>query len=163
MRTLPADIQSRIDLLQQTIYENANPSMVASIVKAKQTIEVETLQSGTQLGGIDLAFVLDDEGVPTYAWVIFVSAGLASVNVYDMTVAKVDWETPTKTFTLATVNNEAVVRQVAIAMDGSSPWLFWVERYLYDHYRYNNVYALQWDGAEPASQPAATELYSIVV
>ena len=152
MRTLPADIQARIDLIQQTIYENANPLMTATIVKATQDVNIFTVSTGARLGSIDLAFVLVDDAI-TFVWIIMVIDGIAYVNVYDF--ASLNWEAATSSFNLTVVNAGASVKSAAITMDGSNPWLFWVERTATN----DIIYTLQWDGS--GAQPAATELLSV--
>jgi len=152
MRTLPADIQARINLVQQTIYNNADPHMEAFIVKANRTLDIQTIQSGT-LGSIDLAAKIVDAAV-TEIWIISVVNAQAVVNVYTY-AETIDFATPDRTFTLTTEELDAKVRDVSIAFDGELPWLFWVERGV----SYDKIWALQWDGTD--AQPAGTELAAI--
>ena len=152
MRTLPADIQARINLVQQTLYNNADPRMEAVIVKANRTLDIQTIRSGT-LGSIDLAPKIVDAAV-TEIWIIAVVDARAVVNVYAYSDA-IDFTTPDRTFTLATEEVDAKVRDVSITFDGELPWLFWVERGV----SYDKIWALQWDGT--GTQPAGTELVSV--
>ena len=152
MRTLPADIQARINLVQQTLYNNADPRMEAVIVKANRTLDIQTIQSGT-LGSIDLAPKIVDAAV-TEIWIISVVDAQAVVNVYTY-AETIDFTTPDRTFTLATEEVDAKVRDVSITFDGELPWLFWVERGV----SYDKIWALQWDGT--GTQPVGTELVSV--
>jgi len=152
MRALPADIQARINLVQQTIYNNADPRMEAVIVKANRTLDIQTIRSGT-LGSVDLApkIVVD---AATEIWIVAVVSGQAVVNVYTY-AETIDFTAPDRTFTLATEEVDAKVRDVSITFDGELPWLFWVERGV----SYDKIWALQWDGT--GTQPAGTELVSV--
>ena len=153
MRSLPADIQARINLVQQTLYNNADPKMEATIVKANRTLNIQTIRSGT-LGSIDLAPKIVADAV-TEIWIIAVVSGAAVVNVYTYSDA-IDFTTPDRTFSLVTEEVDAKVRDVSIAFDGANPWLFWVERGI----SYDKIWTVQWDGVDPALQPAGTELVS---
>ena len=152
MRTLPADIQARINLVQQTLYNNADPRMEAVIVKANRTLDIQTIRSGT-LGSIDLAPKIM-AGAVTEIWIISVVDAQAVVNVYAYSNA-IDFTTPDRTFTLATEEVDAKVRDVSIAFDGELPWLFWVERGV----SYDKIWTVQWDGTD--AQPVSTELVSV--
>jgi len=152
MRTLPTDIQARINLVAQTLYNNADPKMEAVIVKANRTLDIQTIQSGV-LGSIDLAAKIVD-AVVTEIWIISVVAAQAVVNVYTY-AETIDFTTPGRTFTLTTEEVDAKVRDVSIAFDGANPWLFWVERGV----SYDKIWTVQWDGT--STQPAATELVAV--
>ena len=150
MRTITAELLAKIQSLNQTTYNNANPLMRATIVKAIKTLELSTIRTAARVGGIDIAA---NTG-PTEVWIIAVVSGVAVVNVYTYSEA-IDFGTPTRTFNLSTEQVDASVRDVAVVFDGVSPWLFWVERGV----SYDKIFALQWDGA--GIQPAATELLSV--
>ena len=150
MRTIPAELLAKIQSLNQTTYNNANPLIKATIVKAIKTLELSTIRTAARVGGIDIAA---NTG-PTEVWIIAVVSGVAVVNVYTYSEA-IDFGAPTRTFSLTTEQVDASVRDVAVAFDGVSPWLFWVERGV----SYDKIFALQWDGA--GIQPAATELLSV--
>ena len=152
MRTLPADIQARINLVAQTLYNNADPRMEAVIVKANRTLDIQTIRSGT-LGSIDLAPKIV-ASVVTEIWVIAVVSSAAVVNIYTYST-DIDFTTPTRTFTITTAETSAKVRDASIAFDGENPWLFWVERGV----SYDKIWALQWDGT--GTQPVGTELVSV--
>ena len=154
MRALPAELQSRINKVQQTTHENANPLMQAVVVKAIQTVQIKTLREADRLGSIDLAFEFDT-GEIIKAWIIAVVDGVATITTYNF--PDPDWETPTSTFTLSPEAVGGRVRDVAITLDGANPWLFWVERTP----THDKIYALQWGGVDPVDQPAATELLSV--
>lgn len=154
MRTLSADMQARINKLQQTTHQNANPLMQSVVTKAIQTVQIKTLREGNRLGSIDLAFEFDSGEIVT-AWVIGVVDGVATVTTYNF--PDPDWETPDSTFSLTPVTVGGVVRDVSATLDGANPWLFWVERTS----SHDKIYALQWNGVDPAVQPAATELLSV--
>ena len=150
MRTIPTEILARIQTLEKTIFNNANPLMRATIVKAIKTLELSTIRTAARVGGIDIAA---NTG-PTEIWIIAVVSGAAVVNTYAYSEA-IDFGTPARTFTLTTEQVDASVRDVAVAFDGTDPWLFWVERGV----SYDKIFALQWDGQ--GVQPAATELLSV--
>ena len=152
MIELPADILERIQKLNQTNYENADPRMEAVIVKANRTLDIQTIRSGT-LGSIDLAPKAVD-GVVTEIWIIAVVGGAAVINVYTYSDA-IDFTAPDRTFTLTTEELDAKVRDVSISFDGTNPWLFWVERGI----SYDKIWTVQWDGTE--TQPAGTELVAV--
>jgi len=152
MRALPADIQARINLVQQTLYNNADPRMEAVIVKANRTLDIQTIQSGT-LGSIDLAAKIID-GTVTEIWIISAVNAQAVVNVYTY-AETIDFTAPDRTFTLATEEVDAKVRDVSIAFDGELPWLFWVERGV----SCDKIWTVQWDGT--GTQPVGTELVSV--
>lgn len=162
MRTLPVDIQNRIDLLNQTIYNNANPRMEAVIVKAIRNLNIQTLRSGSSIGSIDIALETDESGDPYRIWIAGVVDKQVVVNVYNVDGT---YTTPDSTFTLATEEEGAAVRDVAIEFDGAwtegilitdtVPWLFWVERGL----TMDKIWAVQWDGVD--TQPAGTEIHSV--
>ena len=153
MRSLPSDIQERINLVQQTIYNNADPKMEASIIKANRVLEIQTIQSGV-LGSIDLAPKIVDS-IVTEIWIISIVNSQAKVNIYNY-IDDIDFSTPDRTFSLVTEEVDAKVRDVSISFDGENPWLFWVERGI----SYDKIWGLQWDGVD--TQPSATELKSVV-
>ena len=154
MRTISAEILERIQSLNQTAWNNANPMMQAIVVKAIRNLDTKTIRSG-KVGSIDIsAKIIDD--VISELWIISVVDGAAVVNVYTY-ADDIDYTTPDSTFTLATEESEAKVRDVAISFDGTDPWLFWVERGV----SYDKIFALQWNGVDPAIQPAAEELLSV--
>jgi len=153
MRSLPSDIQERINLVQQTIYNNADPKMEASIIKANRVLEIQTIQSEV-LGSIDLAPKIVDS-IVTEIWIISIVNSQAKVNIYNY-IDDIDFSTPDRTFSLVTEEVDAKVRDVSISFDGENPWLFWVERGI----SYDKIWGLQWDGVD--TQPSATELKSVV-
>jgi len=153
MRSLPSDIQEKINLVQQTIYNNADPKMEASIIKANRVLNIQTIQSGV-IGSIDLAPKIIDN-IVTEIWIISVVNSQAKVNIYNY-VNSIDFSVPDRTFSLITEEVDAKVRDVSITFDGANPWLFWVERGI----SYDKIWVLQWDGI--GIQPAGTELKSVV-
>lgn len=154
MRDIPADILAKIQSLNQTIFNNAEPKMEAVITKAIRSLEIKTIRTGT-VGSIDIAALMDGETVAEL-WIIGVVSAQAVINVYTY-AEDIDFSTPTRTFTLTTEEVDAKVKDVAIAFDGALPWLFWVERGA----SYDKIWALQWDGADPVSQPAGTEIKAV--
>lgn len=162
MRTLPTDIQDRIDLLNQTIHNNANPKMEAVIVKAIRNLNIQTLRSGSSIGSIDIALETDDSGEPYRIWIAGVVDKQVFISVYDIDET---YNSPDSTFALSTEEEGAAVRDVAIEFDGTwtdgvlatdaVPWIFWVERGLTT----DKIWAVQWDGVDV--QPEATELHSV--
>ena len=105
------------------------------------------------MGGIDLAPKIVD-GEVTEIWIITVVSGQAVVNVYTYS-DDIDFTTPDRTFTLTTEELDAKVRDVSISFDGTSPWLFWVERGV----SYDKIWTVQWDGT--GTQLAGTELAAV--
>jgi len=152
MLDIPEEILERIQKLNQTNYENADPRMEAVIIKANRTLDIQTIQSGT-LGSIDLVPKIVDS-IVTEIWIIAVVSGQAVVNVYTYSDA-IDFTTPDRTFTLTTEEASAKVRDVSITFDGANPWLFWVERGV----SYDKIWTVLWDGT--GAQPAGTELVAI--
>ena len=152
MLDIPEEILERIQKLNQTNYENADPRMEAVIIKANRTLDIQTIQSGT-LGSIDLVPKIVDS-IVTEIWIIAVVSGQAVVNVYTYSDA-IDFTTPDRTFTLTTEEASAKVRDVSISFDGEDPWLFWVERGI----NYDKIWTVQWDGT--GTQPAGTELAAV--
>lgn len=153
MRALPAEIQQRINRLQQTQYNNANPFMRAVIEKTEQVVNTRTLRQATRLGSIDLALKLDNPE-EVQLWIMSEANRQIFVDVY--LLAAPEWGTPNRTFNVACQNVEATPLDVAIAFNGGIPWLFWVERLS----AYNKIYALQWDGN--GVQPTASERANIL-
>ena len=167
MRTIPAALLAKIQSLNHTITGNADPKRWASVIKADKTLQIKTVANTGILGAIDLTINWPDlTADPTEVWIIEVINKAAVVKVYTYSDT-IDYSTPTRSFTLTVVGTGAVVRDAAISFDGTfvegemqtsgAPWLFWLER-TSTHYK---AYALQWDGADPAVQPAATELLSV--
>lgn len=167
MRTISTALLERIRLLNQTIYNNANPIMEAIIVKAIKTLDIYTVRNASSLGAIDLAIQTDASGNNLVTlWIIAVVAKQAMVTTYDLTVETPDYTTPTNTFTLATEEVGAAVRDVAIEFDGTwtdgafissgNPWMFWVERGI----GFDKIWTVQWNGV--GDQPVGTELFSEV-
>lgn len=165
MRSIPAELLEKIQALNWSIYGNNNPVMEAVIVKAIKTLDIHTIRTETSLSAIDLAIQNDAEN-PVTLWLIAVVNKQAVVTTYDLTAETPDYETPTSTFTLATQEAGAAVRDVAIEFDGAwsggvlitsgAPHLFWVERGV----SLDKIWTVQWDGVGP--QPAGTELLSEV-
>ena len=152
MRAISAELLAKIQKLNQTMYENADPFMRAVIEKTEQVVNTRTLRQATRLGSIDLALKLDNPEA-VQLWIISEANRQIFVDVYDF--PDPDWGTPNRTFNVACQDSEATPLDVAITFNGGLPWLFWVER-LSTH---NKIYALQWDGA--GVQPVASELLSV--
>lgn len=132
MRTLPPDLKAKIEAVNQTIYNNADPKIEAVITKAVKSIDIQTLPTSGRLGSIDIAARRDDPAQPpTELWLIAIVDGEALV--YQHTVqpeeTTIDWGTPT---------NIGPARDAAIEFDGSfidgqfvtfgEPWFFRVIR-----------------------------------
>ena len=115
MRPISADLLNRIQALNQTIYGNADPKMLATIIKAVTDLQVYTISTGELLGPIDLAMKWADlTKDPEEVWIAEVINRQAVIKVY--TYAKeMDFATPARTFTLATVGTNARVRDIAIS------------------------------------------------
>ena len=115
MRPIPAELLKRIQALNQTIYGNADPKMLATIIKAITDLDIFTITEGEVLGKIDLAAQISDvNSAPDAIWLAQVINHEAVIKVY--TYAKdMDFATPSRTFTLATVGTNARVRDIAIS------------------------------------------------
>lgn len=157
MRHISADLLTRIQALNQTIYGNADPKMQATIIKAVTDLQVYTISTGELLGPIDLAMKWADlTKDPEEVWIAEVINRQAVVNVYTYK-KNMDFATPDRTFTLATVGTNARVRDIAIEFDGTSPYIAWLERTT----THDTGYIIQWDGVDPATQPEATKLLEV--
>ncbi len=165
MRPISADLLARIQALNQTIYGNADPKMQATIIKAVTDLQVYTISTGELLGPIDPAMKWADlTKDPEEVWIAEVINRQAVVNVYTYK-KNMDFATPDRTFTLATVGTNARVRDIAIEFDGTiingalqtsgAPYIAWLERTT----SYDTCYIIQWDGT--GEQPAATELLKV--
>lgn len=162
MRDLPPDIQEKINLLNQSIYNNAQPSMEAVIVKAVKTLDMFTVRENLSLGAIDVSVETDASGMPVKLWIIAAVDKRAVVTVHD----PVNRDILFSTFMLTTEEVNAKVFDVAIEFDGiwidsvfissGAPYLFWVERGI----ALNKIWTIQWDGQ--GVQPLGKEMLSVV-
>ena len=115
MRPISADLLNRIQALNQTIYGNADPKMQATIIKAITDLDVFTITEGEVLGKIDLAAQMSDvNSAPDAIWLAQAINYEAVIKVYTYS-AGMDFATPARTFTLATVGTNARVRDIAIS------------------------------------------------
>ena len=115
MRPIPAELKAKIEALNQTIYANADPKMLATIVKAITDLDIFTITEGEVLGKIDLAAQMSDvNSAPDAIWLAQVINHEAVVKVYAYS-GGMDFATPARTFTLATVGTNARVRDIAIS------------------------------------------------
>ena len=115
MRPIPAELKAKIEALNQTIYANADPKMLATIIKAITDLDVFTITEGEVLGKIDLAAQISDaNSAPDAIWLAQVINHEAVIKVYTYS-AGMDFATPASTFTLATVGTNARVRDIAIS------------------------------------------------
>ena len=115
MRHISADLLTRIQALNQTIYGNADPKMLATIIKAITDLDIFTITEGEVLGKIDLAAQISDvNSAPDAIWLAQVINHEAVVKVYTYS-KEMDFATPSRTFTLATVGTNARVRDIAIS------------------------------------------------
>lgn len=115
MRPIPAELKAKIEALNQTIYANADPKMQATIIKAITDLDVFTVAEGEVLGKIDLAAQISDvNSAPDAIWLAQVINHEAVVKVYTYS-KEMDFATPSRTFTLATVGTNARVRDIAIS------------------------------------------------
>jgi len=165
MRTISPSLLAKIQALNQGIFNNANPQMYVKITKVVSDLQVYTIASGTLLGAIDLAIKWTDLAAdPNEVWIAEVINHQAVIKVYTYS-EDMDFTTPTRTFTLATVGTNARVKYISIEFDGSltdgqlqtsgAPFIAWLERTT----GYDTSYVIQWDGT--GSQPAATELLQV--
>ena len=115
MRSISADLLNRIQALNQTIYGNADPKMLATIIKAITDLDIFTITEGEVLGKIDLAAQISNvNSAPDAIWLAQVINHEAVVKVYTYSDG-MDFATPARTFTLATVGTNARVRDIAIS------------------------------------------------
>ena len=115
MRHISADLLTRIQALNQTIYGNADPKMLATIIKAITDLDVFTVAEGEVLGKIDLAAQISDvNSAPDAIWLAQAINYEAVIKVYTYSDG-MDFATPARTFTLATVGTNARVRDIAIS------------------------------------------------
>lgn len=165
MRSISTDLLARIQALNQTQFNNANPMMLATIIKVVNDLQVYTIATGDLLGQIALAMKWADlTKSPEEVWITEVINRQAVIKVYTYT-EDMDFATPARQFTLATVGTNARVRDIAIEFDGTivngalqtsgAPYIAWLERTT----SYDTCYIIQWDGT--GSQPAATQLLQV--
>lgn len=165
MRSIPSGLLARIEKLNQTIYENADPRMYAKILRVTKNLQVYTVSSAEAMGTIDLAVNWPDLSKdPTEIWIAEVINRAGVVKVYDYD-EEMDFAAPARMFDLATVGVNARVKDIAIAFDGTvtdgqvattgAPYIAWLERTT----SFDTCYIIQWDGT--GSQPAAMELLQI--
>ena len=115
MRPIPAELKAKIEALNQTIYANADPKMLATIIKAITDLDIFTITEGEVLGKIDLAAQISAvNSAPDAIWLAQVINHEAVIKVYTYSDG-MDFATPARTFTLATVGTNARVRDIAIS------------------------------------------------
>jgi len=115
MRPISADLLNRIQALNQTIYGNADPKMLATIIKAITDLDIFTITEGEVLGKIDLAAQISAvNSAPDAIWLAQAINYEAVIKVYTYSDG-MDFATPARTFTLATVGTNARVRDIAIS------------------------------------------------
>lgn len=165
MRPISADLLAKIQALNQTQFNNANPQMLATIIKVVNDLQVYTIATGDLLGQIALTMRWTNLAAdPNEVWIAEVINRQAVIKVY--TYAKdMNFATPTRSFTLAMVGTNARVRDIAIEFDGTitngalqtsgAPYIAWLERTT----SYDTCYIIQWDGT--GTQPVAAELLKV--
>ena len=115
MRPISADLLNRIQALNQTIYGNADPKMLATIIKAITDLDIFTVTEGEVLGKIDLAAQISAvNSAPDAIWLAQAINHEAVIKVYTYSDG-MDFATPARTFTQATVGANARVRDIAIS------------------------------------------------
>ncbi len=165
MRSISGTLQARIEKLNQTIYENADPRMYAKILRITKNLQVYTVASAEAMGTIDLAVNWPDLSKdPTEIWIAEVINRAGVVKVYDYD-EEMDFAAPARMFDLTTVGVNARVKDIAIAFDGTvtdgqvattgAPYIAWLERTT----SYDSGYVIRWDGT--GTQPAAMELLQV--
>lgn len=165
MRSISGTLQARIEKLNQTIYENADPRMYAKILRVTKNLQVYTVASAEAMGTIDLAVNWPDLSKdPTEIWIAEVINRAGVVKVYDYD-EEMDFAAPARMFDLTTVGVNARVKDIAIAFDGTvtdgqvattgAPYIAWLERTT----SYDSGYVIRWDGT--GTQPAAMELLQV--
>jgi hypothetical protein len=165
MRSISSGLLLRIEKLNQTIYENADPRMYAKILRVTKNLQVHTVASAEAMGTIDLAVNWPDLSKdPTEIWIAEVINRAGVVKVYDYD-EEMDFAAPARMFDLTTVGVNARVKDIAIAFDGTvtdgqvattgAPYIAWLERTT----SYDSGYVIRWDGT--GTQPAATEVIKV--
>ena len=150
MRSIPAELLSRIQSLNQTIHGNANPLMSLKIIKASKILDINTIRTESRVGSVDIAVGND------LAWIISIVSGGANVRKY----AYVNNEINLASYTDFDIDKQelgATIRDVAVTQTGTSdPFFFWVERGTST----DKIWTVQWDGT--GTMPMPTELFSRV-
>lgn len=165
MRPISADLLARIQALNQTIYGNNDPRILATITKVVNDLQVFTVATGDLLGQIDLAMKWTNLALePEEVWIAEVIYRQAVIQVYTYD-KDMDFAAPVKSFSLSSIGTNARVRDIAIEFDGTiingalqtsgAPYIAWLERTT----SYDTCYIIQWDGT--GEQPAATELLKV--
>jgi len=115
MRPISAELLTRIQMLNQTIYGNADPKMLATIIKAITDLDIFTVAEGEVLGKIDLAAQISDvNSAPDAIWLAQAINYEAVIKVYTYS-GGMDFATPSRAFTLAPIGTNARVRDIAIS------------------------------------------------
>ena len=150
MRSIPAELLSRIQSLNQTIHGNANPLMSIKLIKASKVLDINTIRTENRVGSVDIAVGNN------LTWIISIVNGGANVRVYDY----IDNATDLTSYTDFDIEKQelgATIRDVAVTQTGTSdPFFFWVERGTST----DKIWTVQWDGT--GTMPSPTELFSRV-
>ena len=109
MRDIPEDILAKIQSLNQTHFNNANPIMEAVIVRSFRNLNIQTLHDTGRLGSLDLAARREDPDLPP-SELVLIAVVDGEALVYTGTPAdEIDWGTPV---------NLGAAREVSIEFDG---------------------------------------------
>jgi len=109
MREIPEDILSKIQSLNQTHFNNANPIMEAVIVRSFKNLNIQTLHDTGRLGSLDIAARREDPDLPPSELVLIaVVDGEALVYVANPS-DEIDWGVPV---------NLGAAREVSVEFNG---------------------------------------------
>ena len=113
MRPISADLLNRIQALNQTIYGNADPKMLATIIKAITDLDIFTIAEGEVLGKNDQAAQISAvNSAPDAIWLAQVINHEAVIKVYTLLSAIEESERPSmlviKNYLIVTIGHRGI-------------------------------------------------------